>query len=135
MLRRLMSTQVGPVHSAIKRQVFGVLSRGDRQKKKKNEQPPPTDQPPQHSKLEAALAPTALTIVNESHLHAGHAGNPGGGETHFRVEVVSTAFDGKLPVARHRLVYAALGAELKAGLHALALKTKTPAEAGQSGRV
>jgi stress-induced morphogen len=64
-------------------------------------------------------------------LHAGHAGNPHGGadaETHFRVEVVSDAFNGLPLVARHRLVYAALKTELAQGLHALALKTKTPAE-------
>ena len=92
--------------------------------------PPPTSP---LSKLTAALAPASLTVTNESHLHAGHAGNPGGGETHFRVDVVSTVFDGKPPVARHRLVYAALGAELKAGLHALALKTRTPGEVRGGG--
>lgn len=82
-------------------------------------------------KLTEALRPTLLNIVDESHKHAGHAGNPSGApdaETHFRVEVVSEAFQGKLPVARHRLVYDALKEELAAGLHALALKTKTPAE-------
>jgi BolA family transcriptional regulator, general stress-responsive regulator len=82
-----------------------------------------------NSKLEAALAPTRLTIVDESSKHAGHAGNPGGGETHFRVEVVSPAFEGHPGlVARHRLVYAALGDDFKAGLHALAIKARTPAE-------
>jgi stress-induced morphogen len=83
-------------------------------------------------KLSEALRPAQLSIKNESHLHAGHAGNPGGGpdaETHFRVEVVSEAFAGLPLVARHRLVYAALQTELAEGLHALALKTKTPAEA------
>lgn len=85
-----------------------------------------------HSKLQAALAPVSLSVANESHLHAGHSGNPSGApdaETHFRVEAVSEAFEGKNPVARHRLVYNALGGELKAGLHALALKTRTPREA------
>ena len=85
-----------------------------------------------NSKLQAALAPVSLSIANESHLHAGHSGNPSGSpdaETHFRVEAVSEAFEGKNPVARHRLVYGALGNELKEGLHALALKTKTPREA------
>ena len=84
------------------------------------------------SKLQAALAPVSLSVANESHLHAGHSGNPSGApdaETHFRVEAVSEAFEGKNPVARHRLVYNALGGELKAGLHALALKTRTPREA------
>lgn len=87
---------------------------------------------PQPSKLQAALAPVSLSVANESHLHAGHSGNPSGhpdAETHFRVDAVSESFEGKNPVARHRLVYAALGSELKAGLHALALKTRTPREA------
>lgn len=85
-----------------------------------------------HSKLQAALAPVSLSVANESHLHAGHSGNPSGApdaETHFRVEAVSEAFEGKNPIARHRLVYSALGSELKQGLHALALKTRTPREA------
>ena len=86
-------------------------------------------------KLTAALRPLQLRVLNESHLHAGHAGNPGGGpdaETHFRVEIVSDAFAGLTPVARHRLVYDALRTEMAEGLHALALKTKTAAEAGLS---
>ena len=79
-----------------------------------------------------ALKPLQLVITNESHLHAGHAGNPHGGadaETHFRVHVVSDEFVGKPLVARHRMVYAALQTELSEGLHALALKTQTAAEA------
>ena len=82
-------------------------------------------------KLTAALRPLQLRVVNESHLHAGHAGNPSGApdaETHFRVEIVSDAFSGLTPVARHRLVYDALRTELAEGLHALALRTKTSAE-------
>ena len=65
--------------------------------------------------------------------HAGHAGNPGGGpdaETHFRVKVVSEEFTGRAKVQRHRLVYGLLKEELEAGVHALALKTKTPEEDG-----
>jgi len=92
--------------------------------------PPPF--PSHHRKLEAALSPSALTIVDDSTKHAGHAGNPGGGadaETHFRVDVVSAAFEGQSAVARHRAVYAALGDDFKAGLHALAIKARTPAEA------
>ena len=97
----------------------------------------PQPQPPQTSKLTKQQAPgrarpVSLSVANESHLHAGHSGNPSGhpdAETHFRVDAVSEAFEGKNPVARHRLVYAALGSELKAGLHALALKTRTPREA------
>ena len=71
-------------------------------------------------------------MKNDSHKHAGHSGNPSGApdaETHFTVEVVSPAFEGKSAVQRHRMVYALLSEEFTAGLHALALKTKTPAEA------
>lgn len=68
---------------------------------------------------------------NDSHKHAGHAGNPSGApnaETHFRVEVVSAAFEGQNMVKRHRMVYGLLGDEMDAGLHALSLNTKTPDE-------
>ncbi len=77
---------------------------------------------------------TRAAAQNDSAKHAGHAGNPSGAsdaETHFNVEVVSEAFEGLGPVARHRLVYAALSDEFSQGLHALALKTHTPAEAAK----
>ncbi|MBN9515607.1 MAG: BolA family transcriptional regulator [Alphaproteobacteria bacterium] len=80
------------------------------------------------SKLRTAFAPARLAIEDESSKHHGHAGWREGGETHFRVEIVSTAFEGQNRVARQRLVYAALKQELDAGLHALALTTLTPAE-------
>ena len=79
-------------------------------------------------KLRATLAPVRLAIEDESSKHHGHAGWREGGETHFRVEIVSHAFEGKTRVARQRLVYAALKEELDAGLHALAMETLTPAE-------
>eukprot|EP00241_Pyramimonas_parkeae_P008811 CAMPEP_0114233356 /NCGR_PEP_ID=MMETSP0058-20121206/5117_1 /TAXON_ID=36894 /ORGANISM="Pyramimonas parkeae, CCMP726" /LENGTH=102 /DNA_ID=CAMNT_0001344933 /DNA_START=84 /DNA_END=392 /DNA_ORIENTATION=- len=84
-------------------------------------------------KLGEVLRPVHLSITNESHLHAGHSGNPSGApdaETHFRVEVVSDEFSGKSLVQRHRLVYSALDEEMtmEGGVHALALKTKTPSE-------
>lgn len=84
--------------------------------------------------MQEALSPVSLSVLNESHKHAGHSGNPSGApdaETHFRVDVVSSAFEGKNSVARHRMIYQLLQAEIDAGLHALALKTKTPAETGQ----
>ncbi|HJQ60457.1 MAG TPA: BolA family protein [Vineibacter sp.] len=81
-------------------------------------------------KLRAALAPTVLRVTDDSAKHAGHSGARDGGESHFTVEIVSAAFDGKSRVARQRLVYDLLKAEFAAGLHALALVTKTPAEAG-----
>ena len=80
------------------------------------------------NKLRTALTPQRLAIEDESSKHHGHAGWREGGETHFRVEIVSTVFEGKSRVARQRLVYAALKEELDAGLHALALVTLTPAK-------
>ena len=84
-------------------------------------------------KLEEALTPSSLSIVNESHKHAGHAGNPNkdgdkNAETHFRIELVSQAFEGISQVQRHRIVYRLLSDGLNAGLHALALKTTSPTE-------
>ena len=86
------------------------------------------------SKLEAALQPTALVLQNDSQKHAGHYGKDGSaasdaGETHFKLAVVSGAFAGVSLVKRHQMVYALLDGEFKAGLHALALTTKTPEEA------
>lgn len=80
------------------------------------------------SKLVAALAPQRLIIKDESHLHAGHAGAKAGGQSHFRVLIVSAAFEGQAPVARQRAVNAALREELTGPVHALAMKTLTPAE-------
>ncbi len=79
-------------------------------------------------KLSAAFAPSRLEIVNESHLHAGHRGSPGTGESHFRVLIVSTAFAGRSRLARHRLVNEVLAAELKGTIHALALAVYAPGE-------
>jgi BolA family transcriptional regulator, general stress-responsive regulator len=79
-------------------------------------------------KLGEGLSPHRLSVVDESHLHAGHASAPEGGESHFRVEVVSAAFSGLSRVARQRLVYDLLAEELKGKVHALALRTLTPEE-------
>jgi len=80
------------------------------------------------NKLRMRFAPQRLSIEDESSRHRGHAGYREGGESHFRVEIVSTAFAGKTRVARQRLVYETLKDELAAGLHALALTTLTPEE-------
>ena len=80
------------------------------------------------AKLTAALEPTALTVEDESHLHAGHAGARAGGETHYRINVASQRFSGKGRVERHRMVYALLAEEIAAGVHALALQTSAPGE-------
>lgn len=76
--------------------------------------------------LEAAFAPTFLEVLNESHLHHGHAGSPNSGQSHFRVHVVSARFAGCSRVERHRLVNEALAAEIAAGIHALAIKAEAP---------
>lgn len=77
--------------------------------------------------LSAALAPVALEVNDDSHRHAGHAGARGG-QGHFSVTVVSEAFAGKLLLARHRLVYSALGDMMTTDIHALAITAKSPDE-------
>ncbi len=79
-------------------------------------------------KLTKAFAPSGMKVVNESHLHAGHAGSPGTGESHFAVVVVADAFAGKSRLERHRMVNAALADELAGGIHALAIRAMTPPE-------
>jgi len=79
-------------------------------------------------KLTEALAPQRLKVVDDSEKHKGHAGYREGGETHFRVEVVSAAFAGQNRVARQRRVYEILSDELADRVHALQLKTLTPEE-------
>jgi BolA protein len=87
-------------------------------------------------KLTAAFAPERLSVINESHLHAGHhhveAGHQatfdGTGETHFRIRIVAQAFAGMSRVERHRAVNALLADELRAGLHALAIEPAAPGE-------
>ena len=79
-------------------------------------------------KLTDRFAPARLDIVDDSARHAGHAGARPGGATHFTVTVVSAAFAGLGRVARQRLVYETLAAELMGGVHALALRTLTPDE-------
>lgn len=78
--------------------------------------------------LMVALEPTRLDVVNESHLHAGHASSPGTGESHFRVMIVSPRFLGQSRIARHRLVNQALAGLLQDRLHALAIKAFAPGE-------
>ncbi|WP_442581816.1 BolA family protein [Mesorhizobium sp. ASY16-5R] len=88
------------------------------------------------TKLTQAFAPERLSVVNESHQHAGHhhvesghhATFDGTGETHFRVRIVSAAFAGMSRIDRHRAVNALLAPELKAGVHALAIEPAAPGE-------
>ena len=80
------------------------------------------------NKLREAFSPGSLEVQDESHLHEGHAGHRAGGQTHFRVYIVSDAFKGKSRVERHRMINAALAAELAGSVHALALHAKAPGE-------
>jgi len=84
------------------------------------------------NKLTSLLQPSILTITNDSWRHRHHAAmreqDGGNGESHFSVQAVSDAFVGKTTMQRHRMIYAALSEELKIGLHALSLNTKTQAE-------
>jgi BolA protein len=82
--------------------------------------------------LKQQFAPHAFVLEDESARHAGHAGARPGGQTHYRLRLVSEAFAGLSRVARQRLVYQALREEFDTGLHALSLDLKTPAEAEAS---
>lgn len=79
-------------------------------------------------KLHEAFAPESLEVIDESHLHEGHAGHRPGGETHFRVYIVSQAFEGKSRIDRHRMINQLLADELADRVHALALSAHSPAE-------
>ena len=80
------------------------------------------------SKLTERFAPTRIEIEDQSHRHIGHEGARPGGETHFAVTIVSAAFTGHSRLARQRLVYQTLAAELTTQVHALSLTTLTPDE-------
>jgi len=78
--------------------------------------------------LRERLDPTRLVVEDESQQHFGHAGWREGGETHFRINVVSRAFEGKSRVERHRVINAALAGAFERGLHALAIQARAPGE-------
>lgn len=77
------------------------------------------------AKLTHAFAPTVLDVLDESENHRGHGGWREGGETHFRVRIISSAFKGKSRVDIHRLINTALADELANGVHALAIEAKS----------
>ena len=79
-------------------------------------------------KITKALEPTQISVEDESHLHAGHAGARPGGQTHFRITVVSARFTDLSLVKRHRLINEALAEELQGPIHALAIKAMSPDE-------
>lgn len=78
------------------------------------------------AKLNAAFAPSTLSVVDDSHKHAGHAGARPGGETHFSITIVSAAFAGKTRVDMHRAINALMAEEFAQGLHALAISARAP---------
>jgi BolA family transcriptional regulator, general stress-responsive regulator len=80
------------------------------------------------NKLREAFSPESLDVTDEAHLHEGHAGHRPGGETHFRVHIVSPAFRGKTRIERHRMINATLAAELAGSVHALAIAALAPGE-------
>jgi BolA protein len=77
------------------------------------------------SRLRETFSPTVLNVVDDSESHRGHAGFQEGGESHFNVEIKSTAFDGMSRIARHRAVHSALGKAIIGRIHALALDIST----------
>jgi BolA protein len=82
-------------------------------------------------KLHEAFTPESLDVQDESHLHEGHAGHRPGGETHFRIYIVSQAFKGKSRIDRHRMINATLASELAGSVHALAIHAQAPGEVGR----
>jgi BolA family transcriptional regulator, general stress-responsive regulator len=81
-------------------------------------------------KLTEAFAPHSLKVLDESHQHEGHAGHRPGGQTHYRIYIVSEAFKGKTRLERHRMINQLLSAELTGGIHALAIHAAAPGEGG-----
>jgi len=81
-------------------------------------------------KLTEAFAPESLEVLDESSRHEGHAGHRPGGQTHYRVYIVSSAFKGKTRLERHRMINQSLSAELAGGIHALAIHAAAPGEGG-----
>ena len=81
-------------------------------------------------KLTEAFTPQSLKVEDESHKHEGHAGHRPGGQTHFRVYIVSEAFKGKTRLERHRLINQTLSGELAGDVHALAIHANAPGEGG-----
>jgi BolA family transcriptional regulator, general stress-responsive regulator len=85
-------------------------------------------------KLTKAFAPESVRVVDESHLHEGHAGHRPGGQTHFRLYIVAEAFRGKSRLDRHRMINATLAGELSGSVHALAIHAAAPGEAAPQGQ-
>ncbi|MBL8905234.1 MAG: BolA family transcriptional regulator [Rhizobiales bacterium] len=82
----------------------------------------------------AELRPDKLEVIDESHLHEGHAGSHPSGESHFRVRIVASQFAGQGRVARHRMINSALAEDLATRVHALAIEAYAPDEGGGSSK-
>jgi len=79
-------------------------------------------------KLNDAFAPESIDVVDESNLHEGHTGHRPGGQSHFRIYIVSQAFAGKSRIDRHRMINTVLADDLAGGVHALAIHAAAPGE-------
>ncbi|MBE3639840.1 BolA family protein [Mangrovicoccus algicola] len=75
-------------------------------------------------RLETTLRPERLEVVNESHMHAGHAGDDGSGESHFRIAIAAAAFGGMTRIARERAIHKAIGPEIMGRIHALSVEIR-----------
>lgn len=80
------------------------------------------------AKIESNFAPRHFEIINQSHLHKGHAGDNGTGESHFQLKIVSNRFEGCSRIQRHRMVMDVLKVEMDGGIHALSMDLKAPGE-------
>jgi len=81
------------------------------------------------SLLSSSLQVKAIEVIDDSHLHAGHAGARDG-RGHYRVRIVADDFEGLRPIQRHQLIYRSLGDMMQTDIHALSIAALTPAEAG-----
>lgn len=81
-----------------------------------------------HEKIENTLAVTYLEIIDDSHLHVDHAGATAEGESHFRIIIASSDFEGQKPIKRHQMIYRALADEMQSHIHALSIQAYTPSE-------
>lgn len=86
------------------------------------------------AKLMAELRPDSLEVIDESHLHEGHAGSHPSGESHFRVRIIAPQFAGQGRVARHRMINGALAEDLATRVHALAIEAYAPGEGGGASK-
>jgi BolA protein len=83
------------------------------------------------TRLQEHLAPDNLEVIDESHLHVGHAG-AADGRGHFRVSIVSEHFEGLMPLARHRLVFSTLEDMMKTDIHALSVTAVAPSDTSEA---